>query len=70
MFVISLCLARSVGYDINSVRLTDDVIPSIFVKQPDAKPKRISSLASWLPLHCVHVLQPIMQRSLDPFGQL
>ena len=44
MFIISQSMARSVGYDMKNVRLTEDAIPTILVKQCDAKPKRISSL--------------------------
>ena len=44
MFVISPSMARSVGYDMKSVRLTEDAIPTIFDKLGNAKPKRISSL--------------------------
>ena len=44
MFVISPSMARSIGYDMKSVRLTEDAIPTIFIKQRDANPKRISSL--------------------------
>jgi len=44
MFVISPSLARSVGYDMKSVRLTEDDIRTIFYKLANAKPKRISSL--------------------------
>jgi len=39
MFVISLFLARLIGYDMENVRLTEVDIPTIFVKQRDAKPK-------------------------------
>jgi len=35
MFVISPSMARSVVYDMKSVRLTEDTIPTIFVKQCD-----------------------------------
>jgi len=44
MFVNSPSMARSVGYDMKSVRLTEYVIPIILDKLGDAKPKRISSL--------------------------
>ncbi|KAK2163610.1 hypothetical protein LSH36_76g00075 [Paralvinella palmiformis] len=37
-----------VGYDMKSVRLTEDAIPTIFDKLGNAKPKRISSLAKKL----------------------
>jgi len=43
-FVISPSLARSVGYNMKSVRLTEDVIRTIFDRLGIAKPKRISSL--------------------------
>jgi len=36
MFVISPSFARSIGYDMNSIRLTEDAIPTILVKQCDA----------------------------------
>jgi len=42
--VISPSMARLISYDMNSGRLTEDVIPTIFVKQHNAKPKRISRL--------------------------
>jgi hypothetical protein len=48
MFVISPSMARSVGYDMNNVRLTEDAIPTIFDKLDNAKPKRISSLIETL----------------------
>ena len=44
MFVISPSLSRSIGYDTNSVRRTEDVIPTIFFKQCDVNCKRISGL--------------------------
>ena len=44
MFVISPSMARSVGYDMKSVRLREDAIPTIFDKLCNAKPKRISCL--------------------------
>ena len=43
MFVILSSLVRSIGYDMNSVRFIEDAIPTIFVKQRDAKAKQISS---------------------------
>ena len=43
-FVISPSLARPVGNDLNSVMPAKDYIPTIFVKQHDAKLKWISSL--------------------------
>ncbi|KAK2164618.1 hypothetical protein LSH36_61g08001 [Paralvinella palmiformis] len=43
-FVISPSMARSVGYDMKSIRLTEDDIPTIFDKLSGAKPKRLSSL--------------------------
>ena len=39
---------RSFGYDMKSVRFTEDTIPTIFVKQCYANPKRISSLMETL----------------------
>jgi len=44
MFVISLSMARSVGYDMKSVRLTEVAIPTIFDTLGNGKSKRISSL--------------------------
>jgi len=44
MLVILPSKARSVGYDMKNVRLTEDAIPTIFDKLDNAKPKRISSL--------------------------
>ena len=44
MFVILPSVARSVGYDMKSVRFTNYAIPAIFDKLGDAKPKRITSL--------------------------
>jgi len=44
MFVISTSMTLSVGYDIKSVRLTEDPIPTILKKLGNAKPKRINSL--------------------------
>jgi len=32
MFVISLSFSLSIGYDMNSVRITEDAVPTIFVK--------------------------------------
>ena len=37
MFVISPSMARSVGYDIKSVRFTEDAITTIFDKLCDGK---------------------------------
>ena len=42
MFIISQSMARSVGYDIKSVGLTEDAIPTIFDKLDNVKAKRIS----------------------------
>ena len=39
MFVISPSIARSVGYDMKSVSLTEDAIPTIFDKLGNAKLK-------------------------------
>jgi len=44
MFVISPSMARSVGYEMESVRLTEDAIPTILDKLGDANSKRISGL--------------------------
>ena len=44
MFVISPSMTRSVGYDMRSVRLPENAIPTIFHKLGDDKPERISSL--------------------------
>jgi len=44
MFVISPSMARSVGYDMKSVRLIEDAIPITFDKLANAKPKQIISL--------------------------
>jgi len=44
MFVISSSFPRSIGYNMNSVRLTEDAIRTIFIKQRDAKAKQMSSL--------------------------
>ena len=44
MFVILLAIAWLVGYDMKSVRLTEDAIPTIFDKLSNAKPKRMDSL--------------------------
>ena len=41
--VISPSLVRSIGYDMQCIGLTEDVIPTIFVEQNDPKPKRIST---------------------------
>ena len=43
MFVISPYMASLIEYDMNSFRLTEDVIPTVFDKLGDAIPKRISS---------------------------
>jgi len=40
MFVILPSDARLVGYDIKSVRLTENAIPTIFDKLANAKPKQ------------------------------
>jgi len=53
MFVISPSLAQPIGYDIKSVRLTEDGIPTIFCKLGDAKPKRIINLMEKLNRKCV-----------------
>ena len=44
VFVMFPSVARSVGYDMKSVRIPEDAIPTIFDKQSDAKPTKISSL--------------------------
>ena len=45
MFITSLSMTQSVGYDKKSVRLTWDAIPTIFDKLGhDANPKQISNL--------------------------
>ena len=44
MLVISPSRTRSAGYDMMSVRLTEDAIPTIFDKLDNAKPKLISIL--------------------------
>jgi len=44
VFVILQSMARSDGYDMKSVRLTEDAILTIFDKLGNVKPKRISSL--------------------------
>ena len=44
MFVISPSLARSIGYDMNTVRITENPILIIFVKKLNAKRKRISNM--------------------------
>ena len=43
-FVISPSLVRSIGYDLKSVGLKGNVVPTISVKQHDPKPKQISNL--------------------------
>jgi len=44
MLIISPSVARSVVYDTNIVRLTEDVIPTVFDKLGNAKHKQIRSL--------------------------
>ena len=39
MFVISPSMARSAGYDMKSVRLTEGAIPTMFDKLGNAKPE-------------------------------
>ena len=63
---LSPSMARSVGYDMKSVRFTEMAIPTIFNKLGNAKPKRISSLMEklnrkrvWLSDNRVILKQPI-----------